>query len=111
MSARDRPPSPRDRARGSDRDGTRQQDPLPPLQRLLTSSRAVAVEDPFTPADREALEKEMRRFSAEASPFEPDEIGLAVARGRVGEVSRPGPGLPPFRYWGCMGYGMARSAG
>lgn len=41
------------------------------------------VEEPFTPADLEAFEEEMRRVAREASPFERAELGLAEARDRM----------------------------
>ena len=43
------------------------------------------VDEPFTPADLEAFEEEMRRVSAEASPFERDELGLEEARSRMAD--------------------------
>ena len=43
------------------------------------------VDEPFTPADLEAFEEEMRRVSAEASPFERDELDLEEARTRMAD--------------------------
>ena len=43
------------------------------------------VEEPFTPADLEAFEEEMRRVAAEASPFEREEINLDQARDRMAD--------------------------
>ena len=41
------------------------------------------VEEPFTPADLEAFEEEMRRVAAESDPFEREEISLDEARDRM----------------------------
>ncbi len=41
------------------------------------------VDEPFTPADLEAFEEEMRRVCAEASPFEREEVSRAEARERM----------------------------
>ena len=43
------------------------------------------VDEPFTPADLEAFEEEMRRVSAEASPFEREELSLEQARARMAD--------------------------
>ena len=41
------------------------------------------VDEPFTPADLEAFEEEMRRVSAQASSFEREEVSRADARERM----------------------------
>lgn len=43
------------------------------------------VDEPFTPADLEAFEEEMRRVAREASPFEREEIGLDEASVRMAD--------------------------
>ena len=43
------------------------------------------VDEPFTPADLEAFEEEMRRAAAEAVPFEREEISLDEARIRMAD--------------------------
>ncbi len=43
------------------------------------------VDEPFTPADLDAFEEEMRRVAAEASPFEREEISLEEARDRMAD--------------------------
>ena len=43
------------------------------------------VEEPFTPADLEAFEEEMRRVAGEAVPFEREEISLDQARDRMAD--------------------------
>ena len=43
------------------------------------------VDEPFTPADLEAFEEEMKRVAADASPFEREEISLGEARVRMAD--------------------------
>ncbi|MDE2679553.1 MAG: threonine--tRNA ligase [Gemmatimonadota bacterium] len=43
------------------------------------------VDEPFTPADLDAFEEEMRRVAGEASPFEREEISLKGARDRMAD--------------------------
>ena len=43
------------------------------------------VDEPFTPADLEAFEEEMRRVAAEASPFEREELSLEEAGERMAD--------------------------
>ncbi|WP_420634365.1 threonine--tRNA ligase [Candidatus Palauibacter sp.] len=43
------------------------------------------VDEPFTPADLEAFEEEMRRVSAETCPFEREELSLEQARARMAD--------------------------